>query len=122
MVYQIYYGDKRPSEVLFDIEYFITHNETKENTDDNWYVELHSLSFISGAINYIRNVLKPELVEDFIKDCGELEELRGWVWETHRNHLRTVKEAESDKIEWGKYIEGKIKSFCDKYGLYLNID
>lgn len=122
MVYQIYYGDKRPSEVLFDIEYFITHNETKENTDDNWYVELHSLSFISGAINYIRNVLKPELVEDFIKDCGELEELRGWVWETHRNHLRTVKEAESDKIEWGKYIERKIKYFCDKYGLYLNID
>lgn len=119
MVYEIYYGDKRPGETLFDIEYYLKINE-REN--DKWYVELRSSSFISGAINFICDVLKPELREQFIRDCSELEELRGWIWEKHKNNPRTRQEASKDRDEWGKYVEGKIRSFCNKYGLYLNID
>ena len=119
MVYQIYYGDKRPGETLFDIEYYLIVSDKEK---DKWMVELHSLSFISGAVHFICNELKPELRDDFIKDCGELEELRGWIWETHRNYPRDMYEASKDQVEWGKHIEERIKSFCNKYGLYLNID
>lgn len=122
MVYQIYYGDKRPRETLFDIEYFLTLDESKKDTDENWYVELHSISFISGAVHFICDVLKPELREEFIKDCDELEELRGWIWERHNNHLRSIDDAKKDYREWMVYIEQKINTFCDKYGLNLNTD
>lgn len=122
MVYQIYYGDKRPGETLFDIEYFLTLDESKKDTDEKWYVELHSSSFISGAVHFICDVLKPELREEFIKDCDELEELRGWIWERHNNHLRSIDDAKKDYREWMVYIETKISSFCDKYGLNLNTD
>jgi len=122
MVYQIYYGEKRPRETLFDIEYFLTLDESKKNTDENWYVELHSISFISGAVHFICDVLKPELREEFIKDCDELEELRGWIWERHNNRLRTLDTAQKDYAEWGKYIKERIDTFCNKYGLKLNVD
>ena len=122
MVYQIYYGDKRPGETLFDIEYYLTLDESKKDTDERWYVELHSSSFISGAVHFICGVLKPELREEFIKDCDELEELRGWIWERHNNRLRTLDTAQKDYAEWGKYIKERIDTFCDKYGLYLNVD
>lgn len=122
MVYQIYYGDKRPGEALFDIEYYLTLDESKKDTDERWYVELHSSSLISGAVHFICDVLKPELREEFIKDCDELEELRGWIWERHRNWLRTLDTAQKDYTEWGKYIKERIDTFCNKYGLYLNVD
>jgi DUF1365 family protein len=85
-------------------------------------VELHSSSFISGAVHFICNVLKIELIEEFIKDCDELEELRGWIWERHNNRLRTLDTAQKDYAEWGKYIKERIDAFCNKYGLYLNVD
>ncbi len=122
MVYQIYYGNGRPGLTLFDIEYYLTLDESKKDTDERWYVELHSSPVLSESVRFVRDILKPELVEDFIKDCAELEDLRGWIWERHRNWLRTMEDAQKDKTEWGKYIEERIKTFCDKYGLYLNVD
>jgi hypothetical protein len=122
MVYQIYYGDKRPGETLFDIEYFLTVDESKKDTDEKWYVELHCRPIVSESVNFIRYILRPELVDDFIKDCAELEDLRGWIWEQHRNWLRTMDAAQKDYAEWGKYIREKVDTFCNKYGLYLNID
>ena len=77
---------------------------------------------ISGAVNFICNDLNPELREEFIKDCDELEELRGWIWERHNNHLRSVDDAKKDYREWMVYIENKLSSFCEKYKLNLNED
>lgn len=122
MVYQIYYGDKRPGLTLFDIEYYLTLDESKKDTNVRWYVELHSTPVLSESVRFVRDILKPELVEDFIKDCAELEDLRGWIWERHRNWLRTMDAAQKDYAEWGKYIRERIDTFCDKYGLYLNVD
>lgn len=122
MVYQIYYGDKRPGKTVFDIEYFLALDETKKDTDERWYVELHSTPILSESVRFVRDILKPELVDDFIKDCAELEDLRGWIWERHNNRLRTMEDAQRDKTEWGKYIEERINTFCYKYGLYLNVD
>lgn len=139
MVYQIYYGDSRPRQVLFDIEFYSALDETvKEKKPDwhdekKWYVELHSISFISGAINFIAikaiNYTADKLKgvpsfdwDEFKKDCEELEELRGWLWESHDNRRRTIKEVNRDMEEWGKYIKEKIYAFADKYGLHVNED
>ena len=123
MIYQIYYGDLNSRKVLFDIEYYITCSDEPNDMgyDNKWYLELDSYPFISNAVFFIRT-LKPEQLEEFSKDCKELEELRGCIWEKHGNRCRTLQEAEKDKKEWGVYIEDTIKKFCDKYGLFLNID
>lgn len=133
MVYQIYYSDSRPRQVLFDIEYYSALDETvKEKKPDwhdekKWYVELHSTSFISGAVDFLANKLRTRNgldfnLEEFKRDCYDLEELRGWLWENHNNSLRTIKEVDRDKEEWGKYIKEKIYTFADKYGFYVNED
>ena len=122
MVYQIYYGDKRPGETLFDIEIYLMYEEYMKDQEDKWMVELHCTPVVSSSVNFVRNVLRPELVDDFIRDCEEIENLRGWIWERHSNKPRTVVEATKDEINWKKYIEGRIKYFCEKYGLYLNVD
>lgn len=133
MVYQIYYSDSRPRQILFYIEYYSALDKTARKDNKNcWYVELHSNSFISGAVEFIAqqaifnlNKSNNSLLfnfDEFKKDCYEIEELRGWLWETHDNHLRTIEEVNKDKSEWGKYLEGKIHSFADKYGLYVNED
>lgn len=129
MVYQIYYGNNRPRQVLFDIEFYTSLDETEPdwNNEKKWYVELHSTSFISGAVDFLSNKLRTKDgmnfdIEEFKKDCYDLEELRGWLWETHNNSLRTIKEVYRDKEEWGKYIKDKIYAFADKYGLNVNED
>ena len=119
MVYQIYYGDERPRKVLFDIEYYLIQSDTDKN---KWMVELHSTPVLSDSVRFVRDILRPELVDDFIKDCAELEDLRGWIWERHMNLPRSMEDASESKKKWGKYIEGRIKYFCEKYGLHLNID
>ena len=125
MVYQIYYGDSRPRKVLFDIEYYLAISDMYISEDDKWYVELHSSSFVSGAVDFLWNAFTDKdnfNFEEFKKDCYELEELRGWIWETHDNHCRSSKEAGKDKYEWGEYIRKKIYDFANKYGLYVNED
>ena len=122
MVYQIYYGEERPRQTLFDIEYYLTLDDTKKDTDERWYVELHCRPILSESVRFVRDILKPELVEDFIKDCAELEDLRGWIWERHRNWNRDIDTAKKDYNTWMVHIEERINSFCDKYGLNLNTD
>ena len=119
MVYQIYYGNRK---TVFDIEYYMSIDENKNDTEEKWYVELHSRPVLSESVQFVRDILKPELVEDFIKDCAELEDLRGWIWEKHRNRDRDIDTAEEDYNTWMVHIEERINSFCDKYGLKLNVD
>ena len=119
MVYQIYYGNRK---TVFDIEYYMTINERKNDTEEKWYVEIHSRPILSESVQFVRDILKPEQVEEFIKDCAELEDLRGWIWEKHRNWDRDIDAAKKDYREWMVHIEERINSFCDKYGLKLNMD
>lgn len=120
MVYQIYYGYERPGEVLFDIEYYVAQDPTPDGS--LWHVELHCVSFVSGAVNFITTALPKTKKDEFIKDCHEIEELRGWVWETHRNPPRPLKSAQDDMRDWRRYIEAKLTTFCNKYGLHINED
>lgn len=128
MVYQIYYGDDRPRRAMFDIEIYLSLVEEDCATKGLWYVELHSNSYVSGAVEFLLDKAHHKNFEnnfpffEFKDDCHELEELRGWVWETHYNHPRTMKEASKDKDEWMEYIRKKIHDFAEKYGLYVNED
>lgn len=129
MVYQIYYGNR---EVLFDIEIYLKISEDawdkkrlKFTTDKNWFVELHSNGFISGAVDFIRknrDLYTEDEWKQFKKDCEELEKLRGWLWETHENSPRRLDEAKKDFKEWCIYVENKIRAFADTYGLNINQD
>lgn len=127
MIYQIYYGDGRPRQVLFDIEYYLALVEDDCPAYGMWYVELHSNSFISGAIDFLWDTFANKggvffSLEEFKKDCHDLEELRGWLWEAHNNRPRLKDDAEKDKREWGEYVREKVYSFAKKYGLYVNED
>ena len=125
MVYQIYYGDSRPGQVLFDIEYYLALVEEDCPTKGLWYVELHSSSFISGVVDFLFDKFYANNgfnMEEFKKDCYDFEEFRGWLWETHDNHPRPKNDAEKNKREWQKYIDEKITAFADKYGLHINRD
>ena len=127
MIYQIYYGNSRPRQVLFDIEYYLALVEDDLPTKGLWYVELHSNSFISGSIDFLWDTFANKggvffsLVE-FKKDCHELEELRGWLWESHSNRPRPKDDAIKDEYEWGEYVREKIYSFANKYELNVNKD
>lgn len=128
MVYQIYYGDDRPRRVMFDIEVYLAINDRHKDDEDKWYVEMHSSAYISGAVEFLMDKAHHKdfdmnfLFYEFRDDCNELEELRGWLWETHNNHPRTMKEASKDKDEWMEYIRKKIYNFAEKYSLYVNED
>lgn len=120
MVYKIY-GNKAPySGKMFDIELYLTKNELEE---DSWYVELHSISFISGSVEYIKKHLSDDKIDDFINDCITAEELRGWLWESEDNYCRTKLEAEDFmNKEIRPKLETMINKFITKWGLYLATD
>ena len=125
MVYEIYYGDSRPRNVLFDIEIHLSLVEEDCATKGLWFVELHSDSFISGATDFLFEKFYHGdgfNIDEFKKDCYDLEELRGWLWETHSNHPRPVELASKDKNEWEEYVREKIYSFANKYKLNINTD
>lgn len=128
MVYQIYYGDDRPRRVMFDIEVYLAINDSHKDDKDKWYVEMHSSAYISGAVEFLMDKAHHKDFDmnfpfyEFRDDCNKLEELRGWLWETHNNYPRTMKEASKDKDEWMEYIKKKIYDFAEKYGLYVNED
>ena len=117
MIYTISYKESR--RCLFDIEMYLKENDLKK---DEWYVELHASSFISGVVNFLMENGNNINLKEFEDDCFELEELRGWLWETHFNHPRSMDEASKDKREWQKYVEDKIYAFAKKYGLAVNTD
>lgn len=122
MIYQIYYENETGHrQVMFDIEVYIS--EVKENKNyGKWYVEMHSDSFVSGVVDFIVDKLDRNQKDEFKTDCEELEELRGWLWETHSNYPRTMKEASDDRTIWMEYIKDKVYTFSKKYGLYVNED
>lgn len=123
MVYQIYYrkGNTRPRRVLFDIEIYLVQNSFEP---DKWYTELHSLSFISGATEFLFDKFNEGNfdIRQFKEDCNVLEELRGYIWEVCNNRPVVEVEAESRMKAEREEIEQKIKFFADKYGLEINID
>lgn len=126
MVFQIYYGDKRPRTVLFDIEIFCKSDEFFEakGMKEHYFVELHSDAFISGTIDFLKEKLKDDNfnLKEFKNDCENIEELRRWLWEQHDNKLRSIEDASKDKSKWTTEVKEMLMQFCNKYGIYINED
>jgi hypothetical protein len=109
---------------LFDIEYYQAMSE-KKNDKDCWYSEIHCLTCVKGITHFLKDKLNDPTfnVEEFINDSEIIEEIRGWLWETHDNklcdlHTNTQRHYHVFKPELDKII----KSYCEKYGFSINID
>lgn len=126
MVYQIYFGDRgMKHNVLFDIEVYLTGDGRC-----HWYSEIHSNSFGSAFINYLKSDDMKALFEDdvvlsnMIEDSKELEELRGWLYErADIGNKPTVSSLASERHKKIlAYVKEKVYAFADKYNLYVNED
>lgn len=124
MVYEIYYDTNTPYRSLFGIEIYLKTIEIEGKNKGLWFVELHSNARISGVVDFLKDKFNDGSFDkdQFIKDCYELEELRGWLWETHSNSPRLAEKAEKDMDEWEIYVRERIIEFIKKYDLYLNTD
>lgn len=110
-------ADKR-GDTLFDIEYYLTKSDPNKNV---WHSELHCLPCVRGIANFVaRKALSNDENFDlgqFINDAEVIQELRGWLYEVEGN-----KDSKEHYTSRYTAILEIIKSFTDKYELYVNID
>lgn len=103
------------NETVVDIEL----NQTKED-----YIELRSVVCIEPYSKllidcYIQHIGQPEKILEFIQTFTELQELRGWLWETYfMGSENTNKEFHAVL----KAVKDILSEVCKKYNLYLVID
>lgn len=119
MIYKIYYGKESHRKILCEIILHTSIND-RFNLDlekNGRYIDSHSRFFVSAFVDFmLANIEKGDFnVEEFKKDCSEIEELRGWIWEAEGNHHRQL-------YAWQDYLEKKIYNFSNKYGLSVNED
>lgn len=126
MTYQIYYspkGEEKNSRgyTLFDIEYYQKQSDkTKE-----WYSEIHCLPIVEGIAYFLKDSLnnKDFSFEEFVKESGEIQEIRGLLYERYDNKPKPSTDANHFHYHvFGKILEEKIDKFASKYGLFVNID
>ena len=119
MTYEIYWGEdftKHRGWTLFDIEYY----QKSTDVPGKYYSEIRVLPDAEGLLRFF-DTKKDDSTFDkerFIQDCITIQELRAWLFEVA---VYTIKDA-SHYGERYKHIKRIIDDFCEKYGLYLNID
>ena len=131
MVFQIYFRERgMENNVLFDIEVYL---KQEERLGGYWQSEIHSSAFGSAFANYffcvniqeVKNLIdKGVYISDMIKDCKELEELRGWLYEradfSNTPIEMSLASKRHKKVE--EYVREKVYAFADKYNLNVNED
>lgn len=126
MTYQIYYipkGEQNNSRgyTLFDIEYY----QKQSNNSKYWYSEISCLPIVEGIAYFLKDVLnnKDFIFEDFVKESDEIQEIRGLLYERYNNKPKSHTDAHHFHYHiFGKVLKEKVDTFCNKYGLYVNID
>lgn len=122
MIYQIYYspnGEKNRGYVLFDIEYYLK----KLNNSKEWQSEIHCLPLIKGISYFIKEFIKDKYFNEFIKDATDIQEIRSLLYEQYNNKPKLKSEASNFHYKiFGKFLEGMLNDFANKYGLYINRD
>jgi hypothetical protein len=134
MTYQIYYipkGEENNSRgyTLFDIEYYQKQSDKikvcySEITKD-WYSEIHCLPVVEGIAYFLKDAFsdKDFIFEDFVKEAGEIQEIRGLLYERYDNKPKPSTDANHFHYHvFGKVLKEKIEKFANKYGLFVNID
>jgi len=126
MTYQIYYmpkGEQNNSRgyTLFDIEYYQEHSDESKD----WYSEIHCLPIVDGISYFLKEAFtnRDFILEDFVKDADEIQEIRGLLYERYNNKPKSQTDAHHFHYRvFGKILEEKIYKFANKYGLFVNID
>ena len=103
------------NETLVDINLFQSKGD---------YIELRSVVCINTYSTLLINILNqyidsPDKVLEFIRDFNNLQELRGWLWETYFM-VRQNTNKEFPAVL--KAVKDILSEVCKKYNLYLVID
>ena len=109
---------------LFDIEYYMAKSETAK-TEKAWYSELQTCVCVEGLARYLKDNLNKEgfNLDEFIRDSEQIQELRGWLWETHRNYMEDMETCSKRHYhEFKPELDEIIDTYCKKYGFYINVD
>lgn len=124
MVFQVrYYREEKQRPVcLFDVEVYLT----KDDSDKDYYVELHSTTCVNGIVNYVFDYLNDADEETrikFLEDATRIEEMRGWLWEVYKpsHDEKTYSEQKKEVID---AVRTALQDFCDKMPgeLFVNED
>lgn len=126
MTYEIYYTPEDAEKghrgyKVFDIEYYLTYGEDKEK----WFSEIHCLPCVEGIARFMKDKLTEEDfdLDGFVTEAKFIQEIRAFLFEKHKNYPKDNIEAEFFHYEiFGNKIKTIFKSFCERYGLELNID
>ena len=126
MTYEIYNIQKEKqnnskSYTLFKIEYY----QKQNNNSKNWYSEISCLPIVEGIAYFLKDVLnnKDFIFEDFVKESDEIQEIRGLLYERYNNTAESHIDANHFHYHiFGNVLKEKVDAFCNKYGLYVNID
>lgn len=127
MVYQIYYmpkGSKNNDRgnVMFDIEYYLSKSEVKNNY---WFSELSCLPCVKGIVSFLEDKRNEEdfNYDEFAELAEEIQEIRGLLYERYNNKPKPYDEARDFYYKvFGKILKEKLETFANKYNLYINID
>ena len=109
---------------LFDIEFYQAKSET-EKDKDCWYSEIDCVVCVKGITYFLKDKLNDPTfnVDEFIKDSETIQEIRGWLWETHSNKLCDLETNSQRHYHVFKpELDEIINSYCEKYGFSINED
>ena len=130
MIYKIDYETKEGNwERVFDIEFSLTYSESNR-TKKQWYSEIDVSPCVDGLIWLARD-LDSSKIEEFVRDSAVISELRaelyegGELWRGLISHNEpTYRDVAEQRhyYELKPIIEKRLREYCEKYNLSLNVD
>ena len=121
MVYLIVYIDKNGNEyALYDIDIWL---KPKKNTVEcnEWQTDLCHCTFTSGISKYVYdNIHDEKTLEAFMNDGHKMDEIRGFLYEQHRNYWMPKDEAhEKMHKEFLPDLIKYMQDFANKWNLIV---
>ena len=130
MTYKIDYETKEGKwQRVFDIEFSLTYSESNR-TNKEWYSEIDVAPCVEGLIWLARD-LDSSKIEEFVRDSAVISELRaelyegGELWRGLISHNEpTYRDVAEQRhyYELKPIIEKRLREYCEKYNLSLNVD
>ena len=130
MTYKIDYETKEGKwKRVFDIEFSLAYSESNR-TKKEWYSEIDVAPCVEGLIWLARD-LDSSKIEEFVRDSAVISELRaelyegGELWRGLISHNEpTYRDVAEQRhyYELKPIIEKRLREYCEKYNLSLNVD
>ena len=130
MTYKIDYETKEGKwQRVFDIDFSLTYSESNR-TKKEWYSEIDVAPCVEGLIWLARD-LDSSKIEEFVRDSAVISELRaelyegGELWQgliSHNDPTYIDVAEQRHYHELKPIIEKRLREYCEKYNLSLNVD